>query len=241
MGLALPDWRLVHPWALHPGRKPTGPIAGKNLVGCVFLTDGLRDFSGNNNDMQSDGIPFARGGYDFLSAPRGDRLYKLEPIGLPAGSSDAFTIVCAFFPRDYVSLAGVFGFSGRPGVLINPNNGSGRLLIQFNNNYYFWGSAADWDTGVPYDTDGRHHVVAISSSASDIEFWRDGEKLASGARPSLTTLSGFKYAEAGNGHDGASTGPNLNWRGGAIFNRKLPATDLRSITTNFYTHCFGPA
>lgn len=49
MGLALPDWRLIHPWALHPGRKPVGPVSinrsnplSRDLRAAFLLRD-LRD------------------------------------------------------------------------------------------------------------------------------------------------------------------------------------------------------
>lgn len=211
--------------------------------GCFFATDGIRDYSSKNNTLTNANIPQSGGLYDFATPTKSvDLLYKSDPVGMPTGAADPFTIVCVIKPRSYVSLAGVFGFSARSVISVNPSNGQGRILIHFNNNYYFWGSGVDWDTGIQFDTDNCQHIVAIAASSTNIYFWRDGVQRASAARPSLQNITtGTEYIEVGNAHSSAATGPDMLWGGGALFNRELTPSELASITTDYYNHLFKPA
>lgn len=245
MGLALPDWRLVHPWALHPGRKPTGPIRinPRYASDCFFASDGSRDYSKSGNTLTNSGLLTSGGCIDFPPPSRTVGLTLNDAKNIAALAADDFTIVAAFRPRAYVNLASIFGF-GTDTTQQSTASGQIRSILQFNDNYYFWGAGADWDTGIPIDTDGRLHVVAFAKKGSItyVDFYRDGRKLASTASltGSLSDLNtaGERSIVVGSGHPSAATGPNMLWAGGALWSRCLPDADLCVITRDFYRSMF---
>jgi len=242
--LILPDPRMEMPELFEPGRKPIGHVVLRDSVrGCVFATDGIRDYTSKLNHLTSSNIAKSAGCYDFQSPSLTTGvLSRGNTVGLPTLAAATLTIVAVIKPRSYVSLSNIFGF-GRDTATLSV--GFGRYILQFNNNYYFWGMGADWDTGIAYDTDAHQHIIAmVKTGATSFEFYRDGILRATttsltGTLQNLT--AGNREIFVGNGHPSAATGPDMLWGGGAIFDRALTAPEARSITTDFYAQIFEPA
>lgn len=146
---------------------------------------------------------------------------------VPVGASDPFTIAIRHRTFSYVSLAVVFGF----GEQLPSNTGGGvqRYFLQFNSNYYLWGGAADWDSGIVWDSDGQWHDAVFISDGTNVSFYRDGIFRASATRPSFGTAS--SYISAFSGHAAAASSANMDLGYGAIWSRALSASEVKSLSS----------
>lgn len=156
------------------------------------------------------------------------RVQKASASGLPTGSTDPFTI--SYWHRNtYTFLAVDFGF-GNQVPESEGTSGAGRYSLHFNHNYYFWGFVTDWDTRIPYDTDGNWHHISFVSTGSDLIFYRDGVQRANrGSLPSFVTSG--TYITLGSRHSAGTvlTGTMDDAR---IYNRALSASEVSSLASS---------
>lgn len=163
----------------------------------------------------------------FNTTGTAESSYKLLRDG-PLAAADPWTFACTFSNGTFQSLAQFFGF----GYLIPANsidssgtvNGTYRGLLSFNSNYYFWGAAADWDTGIAFDTDNQLHTAMFVHDGTNIYFYRDGVQRASTARPGglIATPSGRRFV-IGARHTGGSASPSAVIGPCRAWNRALSA------------------
>lgn len=123
-----------------------------------------------------------------ISIPTGDNVRRIDRTGvasLPVNTADQWTIEFWHHTTSYVSLAQIFGFGRAYGTGGSPGlEGAGggtknnRYVLQFNDNYYFWGDGADWDTGIAWDVGSTRHIV-FSFDGSKLRMYRDGSPAAS--------------------------------------------------------------
>ena len=136
-----------------------------------------------------------------------------------------------------VSLSHVFGFGIQyNGATIDIGAtfyGQYRALLNYSNNYYFWGSSADWNTGIAWDTDGLIHTVMFVSDGASLYFYRDGVRRATTTLPSglVTTVSGA-YAVLGNKHQSGANSPSASILSGRAWSRALSASDAKAYAGN---------
>jgi len=122
------------------------------------------------------GPTFASSGANRFTSP--------TSVTFPGSQGFSIEVLCAV--RSTTSLAGYFGLSqgvfSRSRGLLSFGGGSNR-------NIYFWGLAADLDSGVEWRVDGLpQHVIVTSDggSGTPMRFYRDGALIASGTTPAVT-------------------------------------------------------
>ena len=152
------------------------------------------------------GIDFSAGGYDT------DRVIFASASGLPTAASASFTLHAVWWNDVYVSLSSIWGFG------VGAGSGEHRRILQYNNNFYFWGNSNDWDTGVTWSGLTGLQFVTFTYDGAALRLYVDGV-LRAGPQ-----AIGFATAEAtivgGGGHP-SGTGPNGRLHEGRIYNRAL--------------------
>lgn len=147
------------------------------------------DFSVNANSGAVTNATATTGKIDGAAnlSPASAKINTASPSALPTGSAASFTIEGWQNSSVFNSLSVIYGF-GNPDSGLDVKGGE-RYLIEFNNDYYFWGDLdgshadADWDTGIPFDTDGAWHMWVFVANATTLSFYRDGVLRASTTRP----------------------------------------------------------
>lgn len=134
--------------------------------------------NGNNGTITGAvaGIGQIDGGADVTAAE--SNVTKASATGLPVNTTDHFTVQGWQRSTSYVSLSQLFGFGFALPTSLG-GGGAGRYLLEFNNDYYFWGINADWDTAVAFDSDSKFHSWAFVWDGTTLVFYRDGVSAAS--------------------------------------------------------------
>ena len=192
---------------------PTLASAGASLVRDLKLGSQAGVVSGTNWSWKSHG----QGGMG-LDFALGTGKAEGQGVDLPTLAGAAWSIVVLLAPRTYVNLAAVFGFGKS---LPNGDPLQQRYLIEFNNNYYLWGGAADWDTGIAWDADNQLHHVVIISDGTNVSFFRDGI-LRAGPQARPAWGGAITFITAGSRHGGGVTSGQFTLFDGRIYNRALP-------------------
>lgn len=230
------------PALLVPRQKPATSIKWDNAaldsLGIIALYDnhdGLLRDAKRANPLTLEG-DISRN-YRGLSLNAGNKESgaSIDP-GVTFGATDPFTIMCEIYPRANVSLANIFGIA-RPDSEANPAyDGMRRAFLSYLNNYYFWGGAADWNTGISFDTDGRRHVVGFVGDGTNLRFYRDGvlragpQAYPGGLAASLSTLV-FGY-----GHSSQATSTNCDFAWGLLADTAFSAEEMRRWNDNPYRY-----
>lgn len=161
-----------------------------------------------------------------LSLDGGTRQMSAIASGLPVYATDAFTIAFWHNTPAVVSLANLFGFGD-----ILPTNGGGgteRYIITYLGHYYFWGSNADWDTGIAVDADETWHHIAFTFDGAYLQFYRDGVPSAGpSASPGFGTTS--IHITIGGGHSVAASSLFSTVADPLIFSRTLSAAEIAAL------------
>ncbi|KPK75278.1 MAG: hypothetical protein AMJ79_11870 [Phycisphaerae bacterium SM23_30] len=212
----------------------TNPLS-KEFISLMSLNEGtgniINDLSGNKYNAINLGctwkptswLPYGTS-LDFAAGAE-----KLESIArrLPIGPNDPWTIYAIVEIDTYISLANIFGFG-----LQLPNDGGGpnaeknRYILEFNNNYYFWGGTIDWDTGIGIDVDSLIHHIVFTCDGTNLRFYRDGI-LRAGPQVIPYTQNAGNYITSGSGHNAVAS----SWDGrlvtGIIYNRALRLSEIK--------------
>ena len=149
-------------------------------------------------------------------------------------ATEGFTIEVLCSVTSVASLSGFFCNRGPASV-----TGTVRGLIGYsgsnNRNIYFWGSAADLDSGVEWRQDGLPQHVFVTSaggSGTAMTFWRDGRVIAAGTTPTLASTVAAEPWRVGDTTFGWNSSP-VGWIHKAAFYRKaLSAERIDRITAN---------
>lgn len=151
--------------------------------------------------------------------------------GMPTGVADPWSIGFWHRTTANVSLSAYFGFGYR--IPEDPDSVPGglRYCLNFNGNYYWWGAAADWDTGVPFDADSQWHRVDFTHDGTSWRLYRDGV-LAAGpqSRHASTNVAG-NYATVGGGHSSAAASASATVADPTILSRCWSADEVRTNYT----------
>lgn len=203
-------------------------------LGLPGLSGGRRiiDLSNPANSGTLNGATWTIGtnGFGALSSTGGATQWAQNSaaVGLPTAALAAWTIAYAHRTRSYVSLSSPFGWGVDP---IVERQGALRAVLQYNGNYYAWGAAADWDTGIPYDTDGVPHYIVLAFDGASRFLYRDGVLRASSTAgvSSFVAPVGWSPSTAcvwANSRHSAGNCPDADFLGGAVWNRCLTDTDV---------------
>jgi hypothetical protein len=183
-----------------PSRLAGSPLANGIFAcfdGLSSATDpsggGAASWSFNGNSFNVPANKGLRGGFSWQTTGRTGDMHRV--LDGPLAAAAPWTIAFVHAPTGDVSLSAAFGFGLE---LVAGTNlietavftaGWCRSIIDFNSHYYFFGSGADWDTGIAWDTDGNQHVIVFVHDGTNIYFYRDGVLRASTARPGGLTAT----------------------------------------------------
>lgn len=162
------------------------------------------------------------GGSGAVRAVAGSERIEAAGAAVPTGAAAPWTISFWHRTRAFVSLSQVFGFGPQ---LPADVNGAHRYVLQYLNNYYFWGASADWDTGIAWDVDDAWHHAAFVCDGSNLYFHRDGVQRATrtGLPPGLVTAG--TYVTAFGRHPSGTSSPNCDLDDCFIWSRALSAAE----------------
>lgn len=175
------------------------------------------------------GRPGGFGAIRFSTSNNTNRVQSASASALPTSASAAWAFSFWHRTAANASLSQYFGF----GVTL-PNSddpGKNRYCLNFNSNYYWWGDARDWDTGIAFDADNTwHHVLFTTpggSATPTISLYVDGTFRASGSPSGSLTTAGTTIT-AGSAHSSGASSPNASIDDCCIFNRHLSASEIRA-------------
>jgi hypothetical protein len=144
-----------------------------------------------------------------------------------SGASDPFTIEVLCSITVAPDLAGFFAgtYSGA--------TGSARGLLS-RSTIYYWGGAADLDSGITWRTDGSvQHVFVVSdggAGANRIRFYRDGGLILTGTMPTQAVSTGaFIVGDTAQGWSSTPTGTLFK---SAFYTRALSGSEIAALTAN---------
>lgn len=215
---------LVARWQCMPGL--TG---GSRLVNLTRAGDKDGNHGTLTNGPTWQGANGRPGGHGSLRINGSDQsAHNTAAANLPTAAAAAWTISYWHYTVAYVSLSCDFGFGQEPSG--TPSAGTIRFSLEFNNNYYFWGSSRDWDTLIAYVVGSWTHVAFVSDGASStpgLTLYIDGTSRATGSPSSALETAG---AWAGFGsHHSAGASPNAYYDCGMIHNRQLSASEVYAL------------
>ncbi len=154
----------------------------------------------------------------------------------PTAVAAPWSFAATLQPFGNVSLSHIVGFN----CIYSGNEidgGAGRDqkvrgLLNYLNNYYFWGGSTDWNTGIAFDTDGLVHTVMVTHDGSTLRFYRDGVLRGSTARNHTSASTSGGYFVIGNEHSSGAASPNARIISGRGWNRCLSAGDAANYAAN---------
>lgn len=187
------------------------------------------DASGNGNQATNSGSARAitSMGMALSCAAGSEKVEDATALGLATGTSAPWSLSFWHYTRTYVSLSQVWGYGSTPASNTSLVQ---RRLLQFNNNYYFWGGSADWDSGVAWDV-GVWRFVEVVSTGSDLILYIDGVSRASrGSLPSLATAE--TVITAFSKHPASASSPDMLLVDPRIYNIGHTPSEVR--------HLYGP-
>lgn len=153
---------------------------------------------GNHGTATATGVTRAAGpGLKFSGSGQVQRTSAVGLPGNPGGATAApWALEIWAATTSTVSLAAPFSFGGTSSV----GAGDVRAILQYggsapNNHIYFFGDAADWDTGLAWKLDGAPHQYLFASAGTSgtaaIRLYIDGLLVATGTpAASLAGLGG---------------------------------------------------
>ena len=215
--------RAVSPTLLHglvgawcPALGPSGYTlldrSGRGHHGTMTNMDAATDW-----EMTATGRAIrAAGGQEFIES---------DFSGLPAADVP-FTLFfdCRIFA--YKNLA-VFGGVGVGGLPV-PGGNVGKYWLNYLGNFYFWGGANDWDTGVSmvYNQDIR---VAWRYDGVNMQLFLNGTQAATrtGYTPAIAASKLTLFSR----HPGGSTVPDCTVRQFCVWDRALTPNEIRRLDT----------
>jgi len=153
----------------------------------------------------------------------------------PLAATAPWTIAVTLSATANVSLSHIFGFglfySGTS--LTGSSTGQCRAILNYLNNYYWWGETADWNTGVAFDIDGIVRTIVFAHDGTNIYFYRAGVLAGSTARPAgVSTTPAGRYAVLGNKHSSGTNSPSATIYNGRAWNRCLTASEVVEYSGN---------
>jgi hypothetical protein len=152
--------------------------------------DNTVDSSGSGNDGITTGdITYEAGkfGQAVVIDAANDLIENSAANGLPLGATDAWSMNVWLKVTDFPSLGYAAGFGGR---LDDSASGSKRAYLSFSNvgadqsnNYYFWGSSRDVESGETYDAgDGNWHMYTTTYDGTNVSMYKDANLVISEPR-----------------------------------------------------------
>lgn len=165
-------------------------VAAVGLVAFVTLearAESVRvvewSFNGNSNDSSGYGnagsvdgsTSYVSGKWgQAISLAAGASVANSSAINLPVNSSDPWSInVWLKLDSEPASLSYICGFGTGVDVGGTDDIGNQRAFINFGSGFYFWGNAADIDSGAAYGSDANWHMFTITSDGVNLSMYRD--------------------------------------------------------------------
>lgn len=232
--------RLEKPW----DRQPQEPTAiNQSGIGRGIFASIDRDYAYVNGllvpatDYGGTGLPpLAAGAAGIGNNTTGALVDRRILVDGPLAATAPWTFAVTLSATANVSLSHLFGF----GLLYNGTTfntsstiGTYRSVLNFNSNYYFWGSSADWDTTIAFDTDSVVRTIVFSHDGTNIYFYRSGVLRGSTARPGamIATPAG-RYSVLGNKHASGTNSPSANIYKARAWGRCLAASEVAEYSAN---------
>ncbi len=140
-----------------------------------------------------------------------------------------------------VNLAAVFGMS-LTDPSGSPATGQLRGFLQFggsspNYHVYFWGSGADWDSGIAWNIDGLPHCYLFTSNGGatgTVTLYIDGVSKASGTPGGSLTTGTTPRAWAGARHGAAAT-----TFGGKFISGRIWSANVGAMAASLFEDPYG--
>jgi hypothetical protein len=214
------------------------------LRACWIFNEGagvfVADAAGQNNGQRTGGGWAAgdRGTAVAFTGGTTESVKQSNAVGLPS-ATDPFAIECRVCMAGTTSLALTWGFGTDP---TSVSTGNGRYFMMFggtapNNNVYFWGGSADWDTGIPWITDGQFHSYIFSKNSAEIVLYIDGVRRGSTTAPTLFFAD--SVVAAGDRHPSAAGTFTGRMDMGRLFAKHLNDAEAAGLVADPYA-MFAP-
>lgn len=227
-------------------------IAATALI-CLLSSSGAAQtlvhrwsFDGNYNDSSGSGntgvpagaptfVPGKFGNAVSLASPNDGVNVDFGAANLPLQGSDNWSMsVWANMATAPGALEYLAGFGIDNAWVAEFDQGATRSFLTFgganSNNFYFWGGAADFDTGVGYEADSQWHMYTLTYNAASttMRAYKDGSFVAAG---NVTLAPAFDEIHVGN-----PSNWNSNFDGAidefAIFNGALSEPQIGGLFFN---------
>ncbi len=234
---------------MHRRSQPPTPIALKTtglaagIVASIDAWDNQLDMSPplGTKAWTPLGTPTVRASPAGKTLPfTGTTLSYSRAVDVGLTRTTPWTIAVVHRPIAQLARSQLFGFGFAYNVTALDgtvtNQGQYRGILNFNSNYYFWGSNADWDTGITWDTDGATHVIVLVNDGANLTLWRDGVNRASSALPAgLVTTPAGRLVVAGSYLSGSgTTSPSSDIVSGRIWSRGLVQSEIIAYSANWW-------
>lgn len=231
--------QLRKPWTRQP--QAAAPIHQSGIGRGIFVSID-RNFGYANgvlvpaNNYGGTGLPpLAPGPAGIGNNTTGALVDRRLLVDGPLAATAPWTIAVTLSATANVSLSHIFGFglfySGT--ALGASSTGQNRAILNYLNNYYWWGESADWNTGVAFDIDGIVRTIVFAHDGTNIYFYRAGVLAGSTARPAgVSTTPAGRYAVLGNKHSSGTNSPSATIYNGRAWNRCLTASEVVEYSGN---------